>query len=60
MTYTDDELAALLADPESDLIERKESFRGEAAPTAREAVCAFANDLPNHQRPGVLVGDRQA
>lgn len=29
MTYTDDELEALLADTESDLVERKESFRGD-------------------------------
>jgi len=54
MTYTDDELEAMLADLESDLVERKESFRGDSAASAREAACAFANDLPNHQRPGVL------
>jgi ATP-dependent DNA helicase RecG len=29
--------------------------RGRAAPEkARQAVCAFANDLPNHNRPGVV------
>lgn len=59
MTYTDGELEAMLAGPESDLVERKESFRGDVSTSAREAVCAFANDLPNHQRPGVLfVGVR--
>lgn len=59
MMYTDHELEAMLADPESDLVERKESFRGDVPTSAREAVCAFANDLPNHRRPGVLfVGVR--
>jgi ATP-dependent DNA helicase RecG len=43
----------MLADLESDLIERKESFRGDAPNAVREAVCAFANDLPDHRRPGV-------
>lgn len=51
--YTDTELEAMLADLESDLVERKESFRGDAPNAIREAVCAFANDLPNHRRPGV-------
>ncbi|WP_345249974.1 ATP-binding protein [Pigmentiphaga soli] len=36
------------------MVERKESFKGNAPKTAREAVCAFANDLPNHRRPGVV------
>lgn len=52
--YTDTELEQLMADLESDLVERKESFRGNAPETVREAVCAFANDLPNHGRPGVV------
>jgi len=39
-------------DVESDLVERKESLRGDAPTGIREAVCAFANDLPDHQRPG--------
>jgi hypothetical protein len=43
--YTDAELQAMLADLESDRVERKESFRGQAPTTVREAVCAFANDL---------------
>lgn len=58
-TYTDQELEALLAAPESDQIERKESFKGDAPNTVREAVCAFANDLPGHGTPGVVfVGVR--
>lgn len=51
---SDDELKALLAAPESDRVERKESFRGDAPNSVREAVCAFANDLPGHAAPGVV------
>ncbi len=59
MRYTDEQLEALLASFESDLAERKESWKGDAPETARQAVCAFANDLPDHRRPGVLfVGAR--
>ena len=54
MEYSDAELAAMMADIESDLVERKESFGGNAPRTAREAVCAFANDLPAHGKAGVL------
>ncbi|GAB4208278.1 MAG: hypothetical protein Fur0019_13830 [Tibeticola sp.] len=53
-TYTDAELEALLAAPESDRVERKESFKGDAPNTVREAVCAFANDLPGHGVPGIV------
>ena len=52
--YTDVELLNLLDNIESDCVERKESFRGDAPDKARQAVCAFANDLPNHNRPGVI------
>lgn len=54
MRYSDSELEALLADVESDLAERKESWSGDAPERGRQAVCAFANDLPDHHRPGVL------
>ncbi len=55
----DDLLETLLGDLESDRVERKESFRGDAPTTVREAVCAFANDLPGHAAPGVVfVGVR--
>jgi ATP-dependent DNA helicase RecG len=54
MNYTDPELLQLMTGPESDLVERKESFQGSARDTVRQAVCAFANDLPNHQRCGVV------
>lgn len=54
MRLSDAELAALLAAPESDRVERKESFKGDAPHTVRKAVCAFANDLPGHGAPGVV------
>jgi ATP-dependent DNA helicase RecG len=59
MTYTDQDLEQMLADVESDLAERKETFKGDAPTTVRETVCAFANDLPDHRRPGVVfIGAR--
>jgi ATP-dependent DNA helicase RecG len=57
--YSDEELEGMLADLESDRVERKESFQGSAPSGVREAVCAFANDLPGHGRAGVVfVGAR--
>lgn len=59
MRYTDPELEKLLDDTESDLAERKETWKGDAPEKGRQAVCAFANDLPDHRQPGVLfVGVR--
>ncbi len=52
--FSDQELEALLNDTESDLAERKKSFKGDVPRKGRQAVCAFANDLPNHNKPGVL------
>lgn len=52
---TDAELLALLDDlDESDRSERKESWKGDAPEKGAQALCAFANDLPNHRKPGVL------
>ena len=51
---TDDQLLDLLNDLESDRVERKESFKGDVPKKARQAVCAFSNDLPGHNQPGVL------
>jgi ATP-dependent DNA helicase RecG len=57
--YTDPELETMLSDLESDLVERKESFKGDAPQKVREAVCAFGNDLPDHRRAGVVfIGAR--
>lgn len=48
----DRELVALLTDLESDRVERKASISD--GKKIRQAICAFANDLPNHKKPGVL------
>jgi ATP-dependent DNA helicase RecG len=57
--FSDVELAALLTELESDRAERKQSFRGDAPTTVREAVCAFANDLPGRGTAGVVfIGAR--
>lgn len=59
MRYDDETLERLLREGVIDLVERKESFRGDAPTTVREAVCAFANDLANARRPGVVfIGAR--
>ncbi len=52
---TDPELVALAQDLESDRVERKRDWSGSAPDKIREAVCAFANDLPNHRKPGVIL-----
>ncbi len=52
--FSDKELEALLDNLESDMVERKESFKGDTRKKGRQAICAFANDLPNHNEPGLL------
>ncbi len=49
---TDAELETLLGRTESDLAERKESLAHKDS--ICEAICAFANDLPGHNSPGVI------
>jgi len=51
-TYSDAELDAMLNDLESDLVERKRS--GADRSGIRRNICAFANDLPGHGRPGLI------
>jgi ATP-dependent DNA helicase RecG len=51
--YSDRELEEFLNDIESDRVERKRAFKNEAE-KARQDVCAFSNDLPNHNEPGLL------
>ncbi len=54
---TDQQLEVLLDDLESDRVERKES-NGDPG-RIRQAICAFANDMPGHGEPGVVfVGVR--
>lgn len=55
--FTDAQLEAMMVEVESDRAERKQSFQGDAPQKAREAVCAFANDLAGHGAPGaVFIG----
>lgn len=57
----DRELEILFEDLESDRTERKESLTDKDR--ICQAICAFANDLPNHRRPGVIfigVDDKDA
>lgn len=49
---TDAELEALLADLESDRVERTSGERDRDK--IREAICAFSNDLPDHRLPGIF------
>jgi ATP-dependent DNA helicase RecG len=54
---SDDELLELFRAEESDRVERKESLAN--TDRVAQAICAFANDLPNHRRPGVVfIGQR--
>lgn len=52
--YSDQELEGFLADIEADNVERKESLDGSAPTKVREAICALANDLPDHREPGLV------
>ena len=55
--YSNAELERLMADLESDFVERKESAAD--GKKIRRNICAFANDLPGNGKPGVvLVGVR--
>ena len=47
------ELIELLADLESDRVERTTSVN--STDKFGQAICAFANDLPDHRRPGYLL-----
>ena len=56
---TDEGLLQIIEDDESDCVEFKESLSGSAPKEIREAICAFANDLPDHNKPGfIFVGVR--
>ena len=52
--FSDQALLSLLNDVESDRAERKQSLKGDTPKKARQAICAFSNDLPNYNEPGVL------
>lgn len=45
LAYLDEELEIMLADVESDLVERKESLSGDAPKKIRQAVCLAATKM---------------
>lgn len=49
---TIDEIRALLNDLESDRVER--TFSTTNTDKFGQAICVFANDLPDHRQPGFL------
>ncbi len=53
--YSDAELAAMMVDLKSDLVERKRSLSNSATEKISRNICAFANDLPGHGKPGVIL-----
>lgn len=55
---TEDQLRALLSDLESDRVERTIAMNN--MEKFCEAVCAFANDYPNHRLPGYLIAGGSA
>ncbi|MDR3201332.1 MAG: putative DNA binding domain-containing protein, partial [Spirochaetales bacterium] len=50
---TQEELEKLIADLESDRVER--TISTDNTDKFSQAVCAFANDYPNHRQPGYLL-----
>ncbi|MDP1636446.1 MAG: ATP-binding protein, partial [Gallionellaceae bacterium] len=50
---TEDQLKGLLSDLEADYVERTQSVND--TDKFGLAICAFANDLPNHRRPSYLL-----
>ena len=50
---TTDQLRSLMADIESDRVEKTTSTKN--TDKFGEAICAFANDLPGHRQPGYLL-----
>lgn len=50
---TPEEIAAIAGDLESDRVERTTST--DRTDKFAQAICAFANDLPNHRQPGYLL-----
>jgi ATP-dependent DNA helicase RecG len=50
---TEEQVKALLSDLETDRVERTISTNN--TDKFAQAICAFANDLPNHRQPGYLL-----
>ena len=56
MQYSDADLLVLLGQPESNWLERKQSFTaGNIREKISATVCAFANALADSDRPGVIL-----
>ena len=55
LRLSDDELGRLIEEGEGHRVEFKETLGGSAPRRIREAICAFANDLPGSGRPGIVV-----
>jgi ATP-dependent DNA helicase RecG len=53
MQITKEQLCILIKDIESDLIERTESINN--TDKFAQTICAFANDMPAHHKPGYLI-----
>ena len=55
--YAEETLLRIITTGESDRVEFKESLAGSNPTKVREAICAFANDLPGYNQPGfIFVG----
>ncbi len=48
---SEEQLETLMLDMESDHVERK---AGKSSDKIRRAICAFANNLPRHNQPGII------
>ncbi len=53
------DLEELLRQPEGERVEWKATVSDSSLAKIRRTVCAFANDLPRHRRPGVVVVGRR-
>jgi ATP-dependent DNA helicase RecG len=51
---SDDQLETLLIHGEEEYTERKSVFNKAEGAKIRQAICAFANDLPGRRKPGVV------
>ena len=56
--FTDEELLRIIKTGESDAVEFQESLSGSAPERIREAICAFANDLRDSGKVGVVTGSK--
>lgn len=54
MPFSDEQLVLLMEGLESSRVERKRSWSGDVSDKARQAICAFANDLSGSGEDGVI------